>query len=283
MIARAFEYTQAASVAEALAALQQDRDAKLLAGGHSLLPLMKLRLATAGRLVDIGRIADLRGVRRDGDRIVVGALTTHAVLAQNPLLREMLPVLSAAAQEIGDLQVRNRGTIGGSIAHGDAAADLPAAVLALDATLHVATSAGEESLPAEGFFLGPMMTALPEGGLLTAVSFPLPPQGTRQAYRKVAHPASGYAVVGVAAVLAMGEDGTVQYARIALTGAGAVPFRAHGVEAALLDRTLSAELAAEAAGRVGDGVEFAGDLYASPSYRRRLAEVHVRRTLMGLL
>lgn len=283
MIARAFEYTQASSVEEALRLLREEGDVKLIAGGQSLLPLMKLRLAMPRRLVDIGRLTALRGVRREGGRIVVGALTTHAVVAQNPLLREVLPLLSQAAGGIGDMQVRNRGTIGGSLVHGDGAADLAAAVLALDATLEVTSADGSSSRPADGFFLGPMLTALPQGAVLTAVSFPEPPDGARQTYRKVAHPASGYAVVGIAALLAMGLDGTVQQARFAVTGAGEAPFRASAVESTLLGRKPTPDLVAEAASHAGDGVEFVGDIYASAEYRRRLAEVHMRRAIADLV
>jgi len=282
MRARSFAYTRPLTLEEALGEVA-DPSAKLLAGGQSLLPLMKLRLASPEKIVDLGRIEAMRGIRREGSRIRVGALTAHATLAGNPFLEDALPLLARTAREIGDMQVRNRGTLGGSLAHGDPSADLPAATLALEAEVEVRTADGTETIPIDDFFLGPMLTAVPSGGILTSVTFAVPPTGSRSAYAKVPHPASGYAVVGVAVVLHLAPEGTIDHARIGVTGLAETAYRARGAEESLVGKVPSEELfraAAEEA--VGEGSPV-GDIYASAGYRSRLAKVTLRRTLLGLV
>lgn len=198
MIPTTFDYVRADTVEDAIRLLQQSNgEAKLLAGGHSLIPLLKFRLTAPGTLIDISKIGELQGIRREGNRLVVGALTTHHQLHTSPLIRETMPVLADAARVIGDLQVRHRGTVGGNLAHADPAADLPGVALALDAMLEVQSEDGKELLELDGFFLGPLVTALPETSLVTSVSFLIPPSDAKSVYLKYAHPASGYAVVGV--------------------------------------------------------------------------------------
>lgn len=279
MIPNPFTYERATSVAEALEGLHQNPDAKLLAGGHSLLPLMKMRLANPTTLIDISKISNLRGVRREGDRIVIGALTTHATVASDQLVRETLPALAEAASQIGDLQVRNRGTIGGNLAHADPASDLPAVALAYNAKLTVLSRDGEQVMAADGFFIGPLTTTLPEGGVVTEIAFEIPPAGCTSVYQKVPHPASGYAVVGIAAVIGTDTDGHFNYARIGVTGAGDVAYRAQAVEAALVGQPATVEtIDAAAAVAAEDGV-MGADLYASEAYRTHLVQVHMARAI----
>lgn len=284
MIPSAFDYERAESVEHAIQLLQESGgEAKLLAGGHSLLPLMKLRLSSPAKLVDIGRIQELRGISRAGDRIVVGALTTHAAVAHDATIGETLPVLAEAASQIGDLQVRNRGTVGGNLAHADMASDLPAVALALDAQFTAQTSAGTQTISVEDFFLGPMTTAMPENGILTAVSFAVPPSGAKSVYEKYPHPASGYAVVGVAAVVGLDSEGRVNYVRIGVTGAADVPYRAYAVEEQMMGQPFTAELAASAAKHAADDGSISEDLFASEDYRRHLCSVMAERALTRLL
>lgn len=281
MSARSFAYRCPRTLEEALGEAT-DPSAKLLAGGQSLLPLMKLRLASPEKLIDLERIEAMRGIRREGPRIRVGALTTHATLGGNPFLEEALPLLARCAREIGDMQVRNRGTLGGSLAHGDPSADLPAAALALEAEVEVRTQEGTQMIPVDDFFLGPMLTAMPQGGIVTSVTFAVPPEGSRSAYAKVPHPASGYAVVGVAAVLHMNPEGAIDHARIGLTGLGETPYRARRAEVSLVGQRPSESLfEAAALEAVGEGSPV-GDVYASAGYRARLAKVTLRRTLAAL-
>lgn len=283
MIPNAFAYERATSVDEAVRMLASaGGDAKVLAGGHSLLPLMKLRLSAPARLIDIGRIAELRGVRETGNAIVIGALTTHFQLASHPLVRKHLSVLAEAASQIGDLQVRNRGTIGGNFAHADMASDLPAVAFALETEFHVATPDGEQVISAENFFIGPLITAMPEYGLLTSISFAIPPVHCKSVYQKVPHPASGYAVVGVAAVAGTDEDGRVNYLRVGITGAGDVAYRARAVEDVLLGGEPSEDLIREAASHAADDGSIAGDVFASEVYRRHLCSVNTAKALRRL-
>lgn len=280
MIPTTFAYERAESVEDAIRLLEAaNGEAKLLAGGHSLLPLLKLRLTSTEKLIDIGHIASLRGVKKVEDRLVIGALTTHARVASHPLVREHLPALAEAASEIGDLQVRNRGTIGGNLAHADMASDLPAIALAFDAQFEVMTKDGSVVLGVDDWFLGPMMTALPAHSVLTSISFKLPPLGSKSVYHKFPHPASGYAVVGVAACASRDADGNVNFVRIALTGAGDLPFRARAAEDALLGQSPGPEALRAASMLAGDDGEMAGDLFASDEYRRHLCSVHARRAL----
>jgi carbon-monoxide dehydrogenase medium subunit len=283
MIPQPFAYRRASSVADAIRILQEDEGAKLLAGGHSLLPLMKMRLANPTTLIDISGLQELRGIQKIGDEIVIGALTTHAEVARHPLVRSHLPALAEAAEHIGDLQVRNRGTVGGNLAHADPASDLPAVALAYDARLTVLGPDGRDAIAADEFFLGPMVTALPEGYVVSSVAIPVPPQGAKSGYLKCPHPASGYAVVGVAAVVACADDGTIEYARIGVTGAADCAYRAHAVEEALVGQTVSAALIREAAAYAADDGVIGSDVYASEEYRRHLCAVYTERVLRKVL
>src|SRR5229473_6921646 len=278
MYAADFNYYRAGSVAEAGDLLKKNPGAKLLAGGHSLIPLLKLRLAAPPALIDIGRIAELKGITvRDGT-VRMGALTTHADLAASATLREHCPALAEAAAQVGDPAVRNRGTIGGNVAHADPASDLPCVLSALGARFVVLGSSGEKTYTAHEFFKGMMTTVVGEHDLLTAVEVPLKERGQGMAYVKFDHPASRYAIIGVAAVLTM-DHGTCKTAAISLGGLVPVPTRAASVERALVGHMLDPNLIASAARSVEAdlGTDVLGDLYASDEYRRAVAHVHVRR------
>jgi carbon-monoxide dehydrogenase medium subunit len=269
VIPAAFHYVRPSSLGEALDLLaKHGEDAKLLAGGHSLLPAMKLRLAQPKVLIDIGRLADLRFIRAEGDRISVGALATHYELETSDLVRAQCPLLVETASAIGDVQVRNRGTIGGSLARADPAADWPAAILALGAELELTGPSGRRIVQAEDFFVDLLQTALGPGEILTAVR--VPRTGRSVAYEKFSQKASGFAICGVAVVR---EEGI----RVGITGVAAKPYRARGVEEAF-PRGI-----AEAARQAAEGVEAMGDLHASPEYRAHLARVYTERALVRAL
>ena len=278
MIVTPFDYRQATSVEEAVRLLGGSPDAKVLAGGHSLLPLMKLGLAQPSLLVDIGRIADLRGVHQDGG-VTIGALTTHQTIADDATCRVRLAALAEAAATVGDVQVRGRGTIGGSLAHADPGSDEQACVLAFDATLRVVGPNGDRPIAAADFFKGALETALGTGEILVSVRFPTPPPRTGSAYAKVAHPASGFAVVGVAAIVTVAKDGTVERAAIGVTGAADRPFRATAAERALVGTKGDAAAIAAAAAKAADGAKLTSDLAASAEFRNQLLIVHTRRAL----
>ncbi|MDX1614579.1 MAG: xanthine dehydrogenase family protein subunit M [Candidatus Promineifilaceae bacterium] len=274
----AFDYYRAHSVDEALALAAEHPEAVWLAGGHSLIPLLNVRLAYPGALIDIGPIVELTGIRPTPDGgWSIGALTTHAMLAANV---EVPPVLAQAAAQIGDPQVRNRGTLGGNVAHADPAADYPPVLLALEAAFTLRGPTGQRNVTAANFFQGLFTTALQEGELLTEVRLAAPPSGSTSAYAKLAHPASGYALVGAAAVLVV-EQGRCTQARVAVGGATPTAVRAPRVEAALIGQTLNeANLAAAAATVEADlGDELLNDHQASAAYRRRMATVYVKRAL----
>lgn len=263
-----FEYHRAASVEDAIGLLQAyGDDAKLIAGGHSLLPVMKLRLAAPEHLIDISRIDGLRGVRDDGGSLVIGTLTTHQDIARNDLIRAQAPVLAETADLVGDRQVRNRGTIGGALAHADAAADYPAAILALEAELVATGPNGSRIIPASEFFLDLLTTALEPDEVLTEIRIPALPGQTGSSYLKLANQASGYAVVGVAAVITLVPDGTVASARIGITGTGAVASRATGSEDALQGQAPDDAAIQAAASLAADGIDPLSDLSASAEYR----------------
>jgi carbon-monoxide dehydrogenase medium subunit len=281
MIPAAFDYARPATLDEALAMLQQNPEAKVLAGGHSLLPLMKLRLASPPLLIDLGRIPGLSYIREDGQAVRIGALTTHAEIERSPIVARHFAALVQAAEAIGDLQVRNRGTIGGSLAHADPAADYPAAVLALEAVIHVRGPQGARTIPADGFFTGLYQTALQPGELITEVEVPIPPRVTGSAYRKMKHPASGFAVVGAAAVVRVGPDGREQRVRLAFTGVGPHAYRAKAVEAALRGKRIDEATVAEAVRQATDGVDVLEDLFADAEYRAHLARVYAKRALLA--
>lgn len=279
MYPASFEYHRAASVEEAVGLLSRYRDeAKLLAGGHSLIPLMKLRLAQPRHVVDIGRIAALRGIREEGNTLVLGALTTHYAIESSQLVRARCPLLAEAAAVIGDPQVRNVGTIGGSLAHADPAADWPAVILALGAELVAQGPTGRRTIPADDFFRDLMTTALAPDEVLTEIRIPVPPAGTGTAYLKHPHPASRFAVVGVAALLTV-SGGRCQRASVGITGVGPKATRARGVEAALSGRSLDGATLAAAAERASDGIAFTADLQGSVEYKAHLTRVYTRRAL----
>ena len=287
MIPAPFDYVRADSVEDALAVLGEHGEAaKVLAGGHSLIPLMKLRLATPTLLVDVGPLTELDHVRDSGDHVAVGALTRHRRLEIDQTLRQQVPLLCAAAARVGDPQVRHRGTIGGSLAHGDPASDLPAAALALGATMVVRGPAGERLVPAADFFRGFLDTALGPDELLTEVRFPKA-AGAGWSFQKLSRRAQDWAIVGVAAVRAGdggddgaaggggGADGAARCVRVALVNMGPTPLRATAVERAVAEGA-SPE---EAAGLAADGTEPSADVHATVEFRRHLARVLVRRAL----
>lgn len=275
----AFEYQRPASVDDAIRALSGADGAKVIAGGQSLLPLLKLRLASAETLVDIGRLTELRGLRElpDGGW-ETGALTTYADIIADTTLGWV----AEAVEGIGDVQVRNRGTVGGSIAHCDPASDLPAIALALDYNAVLRSSRGERVVPLDGFFEGPFQTAMASDELLIAIRRGPLPGGAAGAYRKLAQPASGYSIVGVAVVVAR-DGGTIGHARVALTGVGDHPYRATGVEAALRGSDGSTEAVAAAAEHAADGQTVNGDIHADREYRSRMAVVYTRRAIEAAL
>jgi carbon-monoxide dehydrogenase medium subunit len=280
MYAPNFDYFRARSVADAHQLLAAHRGAKLLAGGHSLVPLLKLRLAAPSALVDIGRIPELRGIARQGDVIRIGALATHAELATSSDLRDAAPALADAAAMVGDPAVRNRGTIGGNIAHADPASDLPTVLVALNARILASGAGGDRTIPADQFFTGIMTTALAEDEILTAIQVPVSSRGQGSAYEKFSHPASRYAVLGVAAWLAV-ANGTCSAARIAVGGLLPNARRAGHAERALAGKALDDDTIAAAAEQVARdlGNDVSGDIYASAEYRSAMAPVFTKRAL----
>jgi carbon-monoxide dehydrogenase medium subunit len=278
MIPVAFDYLRPSTVDDAVAALAEaGEDAKVIAGGQSLLPVLRLRLASPSLLVDLGDLAQLRGARIDGDRLAVGAMTTHAEVAGSDLVRAELPLLAAVAGDIGDRQVRHRGTLGGALAHADPAGDLPAVMVALDAELIVVGRGGRRSIPAAEFFRDYFTTALTPDEVLVEVRLPrLPGWGGR--YEKFHRTAQAWATVGVVAAVHR-QNGSIAEARVALTNMGPRPVRAAGVEQALAGADASADALASAAGHAAEGTSPASDLAASAEYREHLARVLTRRAL----
>lgn len=274
MIPAAFGYEVADSVEHALDLLAGDDGAKLLAGGHSLVPALKLRLARPSLLVDIGRLGDLAYVRDDGPRLAIGALTRHKALRDDPLLQEHCPIVSTTAGMIGDPQVRHRGTIGGSLSHGDPASDLPAVMLALGAELVIRGGGGERVVPAAQFFAGVFQTALGAGEMLTEIRVPKLAASTGWAYLKLNRRAQDWATVAVAALVHR-DNGNVVGASIALTNMGATPLRAAAAEDALAGGAKPAE----AATHMADGTQPPSDLAASAEFRAHLARVVGRRAI----
>ncbi len=283
MIPALFDYEVATSVEHAASLLAGGGDeASLLAGGHSLLPLMRLRLARPALLVDIGRLDELRYIREEGDAIAIGALTRHHDLAASGLLAESCGIVASAAGQIGDPQVRHRGTIGGSIAHADPASDMPAVLLALQAELVATGPGGSRSIAASDFFVGPFISALEAGEILTEIRVPKLGGETGSAYLKFNRRAQDWAIVGVAAVVER-ENGAISRAAIGLTNMGGVPLRATAVERALAGAESSGEAVATAAARSADGAEPPRDTHASSEYRAHLARVLVRRAVEAAL
>ncbi len=279
MIPAAFEYTRPSSLDEAVQALADGgEDAKVIAGGQSLLSLLRLRLAYPDLLVDIGGLSELRGVRDAGDALVVGALTTHYEVLRDALVREHCGLLAQATATVADPAVRHRGTLGGSLAHADPAGDLPAVMAALDATLLVTGPAGEREIAAADFFLDYLSTALTPGEILTGIRIPKLGPGWGYRYEKFQLSAQDWAVVGVAA-LARRDNGQVAEARIGLTNMGTVPVRARAAEAAAAGAEASREALAAAGRQAAEGTDPPDDLRAAPDYRRHLARVLTGRAL----
>jgi carbon-monoxide dehydrogenase medium subunit len=276
MIPQTFEYSAPATLAEALHLIDGDR--KLLAGGMSLIPLMKLRLAQPGHLVDLGRVPGLNGIEAAGGKIHVGAMATHHDVETSPVVRANCPLLGETVGSIGDPQVRHRGTIGGSIAHADPAADYPAALLALEAQIRVVAAHRERIIAAEDFFMDAFTTPLEPDEIVVEVLAPVEDSKEGYRYEKVAHPASGFAVVGIAARIKK-TGGKIAMARIGVTGLGSHAFRARNAEA-LLEGGADIDAAAAV---VGEGIDANSDLYASAEYRLHLARVHAARALRTAL
>jgi carbon-monoxide dehydrogenase medium subunit len=272
-----FEYARAGSMREVLAVLARGDGTKLIAGGHSLLPVMKFRLAQPAKLLDIAGIAELAGVEeyRKGARI--GATTTYRQLLESDLLRQRFPIIAECTENIGDLQVRNRGTLGGSLAHADPASDMPAVMLALDATINVRSKRGRRAVKAREFFQGPFVTALAEDELLQDVILPPAPRGAGMAYVSQDQAASGYALAGAATVIARTRK-TVSHAAVALTGVGEVAQLVGSVDQ-LVGTKAEPDVLAKVAAAATDGLIIQGDIHAPAEYRRHLAQVIVRRSL----
>jgi carbon-monoxide dehydrogenase medium subunit len=274
-----FQYTRPTTVEEALQAIASGgEDVKILAGGQSLLPVMRLRLAAPETVVDIGRIPELRGVRDDGDAIVIGAMTTHSDVLADPLVAEHAPLIAQATETVADRQVRHRGTFGGALAHADPAGDLPAVALALDAEFVVAGPGGRRTVPAREFFVDYLTTALGEGELLVEVRIPKLAGSWGMHYEKFNRVAQAWSIVGVAAAVRR-EDGHIAEARIGLTNMGPTPVRAEAAEAALAGADATDDAIAAAAARAAEGTEPSSDLNAQADYRQHLAQVLTRRAV----
>jgi len=279
MIPGKFDYVRPSSVSEAVSALAGGgEDAKVIAGGQSLLPLLRLRLAFPDLLVDVGALDELSGVTDGGDHLLIGARTTHYQVVHDPLIAEHCGLLAEAARTVADPAVRHRGTLGGSIAHADPAGDLPAVILALDATMVAAGPSGQREIPAADFFVDYLTTALEPGEILTGIQ--VPKLGTDWGYRyeKFHRTAQAWAIVGVAALVRR-SNGQVAEARVGLTNMGSVPVRAAAVEAAAAGAQASSEALRAAAARAAEGTQPPADLHGAPDYRRHLAQVLTGRAL----
>lgn len=278
MFPNQFEYHRPSSVQEAIQLLKDNPDAKILAGGHSLIPAMKLRLAAPSALIDLGGVSDLTGISVNGG-VTIGAMTTYADLRDSAELQAKLPLVAEVANNVGDPQVQSKGTLGGSLAHNDPSADFTAVAVALGASVKAVGPNGEREIPAEDLLVDIFTTSLEPDEVITAVVIPAPAGTAGMAYEKVRHPASGYAVVGVAAVVTTGADGNVSDAKIAVTGATSKATRATAAEQALVGKALTAENIAAAAALASQGLELNGDHYASAEYRGHLIDVYTKRAL----
>lgn len=273
-----FEYYRPSTLAEAISILNQNQDAKLLAGGHSLIPAMKLRLAQPAALVDIGRLKELSGISLSDGKLTIGALTTQAMIAASDVVRQNAAALADAAAQVGDQQVRNRGTLGGSLAHADPAADAPTVIVALDATLTATGPGGSRDIAASAFFTGLLSTALNANEVLTSIS--ISALGKGGAYVKHPHPASGYAVVGVAAMISL-SGGKCSSVRLAIGGSVSNPVRVKAAEDALLGQEPTEANIAAAAAKASEVTATMSDTYASADYRQHIASVMAKRALMS--
>jgi carbon-monoxide dehydrogenase medium subunit len=281
MIPSAFDYTRPATVDDAVAALTAaGEDAKLLGGGQSLIPVLRLRLAAPSVLVDLGGIEELTGVREDGDAIVIGAMTTHDAVLRDELVRRYAPLVAQATATVGDRQVRHLGTFGGSLAHADPAGDLPAVALALDAEMVIAGSGGRRTVPAAEFFVDYLTTVVGADEVLVEVRLPKL-DGWQVHYEKFSRTAQAWAIVGVAAAVQR-DNGTITGARVALTSMGSTPIRASAVESALVGQPATEESYRAAAAVVADGTRASSDVNGSAEYREHLAGVLTRRALAAV-
>ena len=281
MIPAAFDYVRPATAAEAVQALAEaGEDAKVLAGGQSLLPILRLRLAYPSKLIDLGGIAELSGVRDDGDAIVIGAMTTHDEVLHDGLIAEHAPLIAQATHTVADRQVRHLGTFGGSLAHADPAGDLPAVALALEAELRVLGPSGERTIPAREFFLDYLTTALAADEILTSIRIRKLGSGWSSHYEKFNRVAQAWSIVGVAAVLRR-SNGTIAEARIGLTNMGSTPLRAAAVEQALAGAEATTSAVAQACARAAEGTTPPNDLSARADYRQHLAGVLTRRAVLA--
>ena len=284
MYPASFDYHAPGSVQEAISLLGKlGDDAKLLAGGHSLIPMMKLRLAQPKHVIDLRKVPGLSGIKEDGGMISIGARTTHYQVESSNLLHSRCPVVSEAAATIGDPQVRNLGTIGGSLAHADPAADMPAAMIALGAEFVIEGARGRRTVKVDDFFKGLMLTAVGPEEILVEIRVPVPPAGSGASYMKFPHPASRFAVVGVCAAITVDAGGTCSKAGVGITGAGTRALRARGVEAGLTGKTLDQATIEAAAAKAADGVDVQADLQGSVEYKSHLLRVHARRAIEAAL
>jgi carbon-monoxide dehydrogenase medium subunit len=282
MYSSPFEYHAPATMAEALALLEKHgEEAKILTGGQSLVPVMKLRLAAPSHLVDLRKVPGLTGIRESGGNLQIGGMSTHDTVGNSPLVKQKLPMAAEAAMLIGDRQVRNLGTIGGSIAHADPSADWPAVMMALDASVVIAGPKGERTQKLSDFIVGPLTTTLAGGEILTQINVPLPGPKAGGAYEKMPHPASRFAIVGVAAEISLGANGSIAWARIAITGLAPKVTRATAVEQALQGK--KADAAKAAAAHATDGMELRDDPTGSPAYRANLAAIYCERAIIRAL
>ena len=279
MIPAKFEYVRPSTVGDAISALADGgEDAKVIAGGQSLLPLLRLRLSYPDILVDVGGLDELRGVTDDGDHLLIGSRTTHYQVVHDPLIAEHCGLLAQAAGTVADPAVRHRGTLGGSIAHADPAGDLPAVILALDATMIATGPGGQREIPAADFFVDYLTTALEPGEILTGIRVPKLGSDWGYRYEKFHRTAQAWAIVGVAALVRR-SNGQVAEARVGLTNMGSVPIRASAVEAAAAGAQASSEALRAAAAGAAEGTQPPADLHGAPDYRRHLAQVLTGRAL----
>jgi carbon-monoxide dehydrogenase medium subunit len=273
-----FAYAAPSSLQEALGLLE-DPDAKVIAGGHSLLPLMKLRLAQPKLLVDIGRIPGLAYVRSEDGVLAIGAMTTYRDIQLSQDVHQRAPVLAEAAHEVGDPQVRAKGTLAGSLAHADPAGDIPAVALALGGVVRAVGSGGERDIDLDGFFVDMLTTSLQEREIIREVRLKVQPAGSGAAYQKFDQPASHYALTGVCAIISL-SGGTISAARVGVTGVGPKAYRPTAVEQALVGQAPEEEAVKAAVQSVADGIDVQGDIHASPEYRAHLARVLTRRAVL---
>ena len=280
MYPAAFEYHAPTSVKEALGLLGKlGDDAKLLAGGHSLIPMMRFRLAQPKHVIDLRKVPGLAGIKQDGNALAIGAMTTHWEVESSSVVKSKLPVLSEVAGVIGDPAVRNKGTVGGSAAHADPAADWPAAMIALGAEFVCEGPKGRRTVKVDEWFKGLMATAVKEDEILVEIRVPVPAAGSGAAYMKFPHPASRFAVVGVAAAVTLDKQGACTSASVGVTGAGTKAVRAKGVEAALKGKKLDAAAIEAAAQKAAEGVDVQADLQGSVEYKSHLCRVFAKRVI----